>query len=100
MSLRYEQYRALQLARKLLVEIINKPHSQWTACALKSKAAQALRHFPALTDKGEPFFSKDTLTVDEVKHAVYIPRLIPETDDDDTSIQMFDTHEQSEGMER
>jgi len=86
MSLRYEQYRSLLLAKALLLEIINKPHAHWTAHTLKRRAAQAMRHFPCLTEKGEPDWSRDTMTVDEVKHVVYIPRLIPEKDDDGLDI--------------
>jgi hypothetical protein len=66
MSLRYEQYRSLLLTKRLLAAILVNPHSHWTATDLKERASQALKHFPPLTENGEPQWSKDRLTQDEI----------------------------------
>ena len=61
MSIRIEQYWALQHTRRFLVAILSNPHKHWTAKSLKCEASRCLKHFPPLTRKGEPMFSIDTI---------------------------------------
>ena len=58
MSLKYQQYRAILRAKDLLSDIVN-PGKNLTIEEIKERAYSALYHFPALTEKGEPIFSKD-----------------------------------------
>lgn len=59
MSLRNEQYQSLKSVKELLHQILEKamPRSE-----MKKRIIQALRHYPPLTDKGEPIFSQDEIT--------------------------------------
>jgi hypothetical protein len=62
MSLRYEQHRALLKARTLLRDMLDPAKRPKKAGEMRHRAADALRHFPALKDSGEPICSSDTFS--------------------------------------
>ncbi len=64
MSLRYEQYWSLRRTREFLRELMVHK-GRITKKELRDKAYRCLRHFPALTEKGQPMWSKDEFTEDE-----------------------------------
>lgn len=64
MSLRYEQYWSLQKTKAFLRELIMRP-GRWSKAELRKEAGSCLRHFPPLTEKGQPMWSKDEFTEDE-----------------------------------
>ena len=70
MSLRYEQYQSLKSVKELLHQILYKtmPRSE-----MKKKIIQALRHYPPLTEAGEPIFSQDEFTADEFFESIIKP---------------------------
>jgi hypothetical protein len=59
MSLRYEQENALLLTRELLLDLLNTTTRPKTVKELKERARRCLRHYPPLTQDGEPMFSND-----------------------------------------
>jgi len=63
-SLRYEQYWALEKSKNLLVQLLNTKTRPTTVQELKRRALSCLRHFPPLTVTGKPIFSQDNLTKD------------------------------------
>lgn len=65
MSLRYEQYTALRRTREFLSSLIRYPTRTMTG--VKLEALRCLRHFPPLTEAGEPMFSRDEFTTDTVE---------------------------------
>jgi hypothetical protein len=66
MSLRYEQYLALLKAKSLLLDLLYPSTTPKTKKELKNKIYRALKHFPALTENGQPIFSKDPFTKDDI----------------------------------
>jgi hypothetical protein len=65
MSLRYEQHRALLKARALLRDMMDPQRRPRKAGEMRHRAADALKHFPPLTDAGEPLWSGDTFSPPE-----------------------------------
>lgn len=63
MSLRYEQYRSLQLTRQFLRDLLW-GEVRLTKTETKRRASQCLRHYPFLNDVGRPMFSQDSFTDD------------------------------------
>lgn len=63
MSLRYEQYRALQLTRELLRDFLT-GSVKLTKKETRERASRCLRHYPFLNEKGRPMFSQDSFTDD------------------------------------
>ena len=63
MSLRYEQYWALRNTREFL-RLLLTPDRPKLVKDIKEQAYRCLRHFPHLTDAGEPMFSTDPFTED------------------------------------
>ena len=59
MSLRHEQYRALKRSRDLLCDLLEPSRRPKTVKDLRLRVVSALRHFPLLTEAGEPMFSQD-----------------------------------------
>ena len=59
MSLKFEEYNALKSTRDFLFEILHRPVRSWTSEELKGKSRNCLRHYPLLTESGEPMFSND-----------------------------------------
>ena len=66
MSLRYEQYRSLKMTQDFLKLMFTKECPK-TKKELRAHAYRCLRHFPCLTETGEPMFSQDTITIDNTK---------------------------------
>jgi hypothetical protein len=66
MSLRYEQYWALLKAKNLLVDLLHPSSTPKTKKELRDRIYKALRHFPALTENGQPIFSTDPFTKDDI----------------------------------
>lgn len=64
MSLRYEQRAALLKSRELLIDLINPQKRPKTVKELKMRASAALRHFPVLDKRGEPYWSNDPFSDD------------------------------------
>lgn len=60
MSLRYEQYRALRSSRDFLTSLLHSSTRPRTAKELKARAYACLRHYPMLTEAGQPLFSQDS----------------------------------------
>jgi hypothetical protein len=59
MSLRFEQRRALLKARDLLRDLLDPKRRPKTVRELRERASSALRHYPFLTERGEPMWSQD-----------------------------------------
>jgi hypothetical protein len=59
MSLRYEQRAALLKARDLLRDLLDPQRRPKTVKELRQRASSALRHYPALDERGEPMWSQD-----------------------------------------
>ena len=59
MSLRYEQRRALLKSRELLYDLLNSKKRPKTVRELRERASCAVRHFPVLDERGEPYWSLD-----------------------------------------
>jgi hypothetical protein len=59
MSLRFEQRRALLKARDLLRDLLHPSTRPKSVKELRERASCALRHFPFLTEQGEPMWSND-----------------------------------------
>ena len=64
-SLRYEQYNSLKLTQHFLRDIL-----RWEGPMrkrdMRERAYRCLRHFPFLHESGQPIWSKDEFTKDEV----------------------------------
>jgi hypothetical protein len=65
MSLRYEQHRALRRSRDLLCDLLEPSRRPKTVKDLRLRVVSALRHFPMLTESGEPMWSQDNFTPPE-----------------------------------
>jgi hypothetical protein len=59
MSLRFEQRNALLKARQLRRDCLDPKKRPKTVKELRERAYSALRHFPFLTEQGEPMWSQD-----------------------------------------
>jgi hypothetical protein len=59
MSLRFEQRRALLRSRELLYDLLNPQKRPKTVKEMRQRVSSALRHFPFLTEQGEPMWSND-----------------------------------------
>jgi hypothetical protein len=64
MSLRYEQYWSLLRTREFLKELLTRP-GRWTKKEMRAETLRCLRHYPPLTAKGQPMWSRDEFTEDE-----------------------------------
>jgi len=64
MSLRNEQYNSLRKTREFL-RLLMTPQRPKRAKEIKEMAYSCLRHFPFLTENGEPMWSQDPFTKDE-----------------------------------
>jgi hypothetical protein len=73
MSLRYEQYWSLLRTRDFLRRLLTSPRLPQKE--LKREASSCLRHYPFMTDKGQPIWSRDPFTDDD-------PRLYLKQDDE------------------
>lgn len=62
MSLRYEQYNAIKLTKILLYDLLDTQNRPRRVHELKQRVYKCLRHYPILTERGEPIFSKDNLS--------------------------------------
>jgi hypothetical protein len=58
MSLKREQYQALQRSRQLLYELLDSKTRPKRVSELRDRVARCLKHFPPLDENGEPLFSK------------------------------------------
>lgn len=67
MSLRYEQYRALQITRDFLRGLIDPRKTKRIPSEIRKRAYRCLRHYPFLNDVGRPMFSHDTFNLEEEK---------------------------------
>jgi len=65
MSLRYEQYEALRRTRELLHELMFTETRPKTVKEMKARVSRCLRHFPPLTETGQPIFSNDPWSDDK-----------------------------------
>jgi hypothetical protein len=63
MSLKYEQYRALKYTQELLFDLIHAKSRPKNVTELKERVRRCLRHFPPLTEHGEPMFSNDNINL-------------------------------------
>jgi len=61
MSIRIEQYRALQYSRDFLCDLLNPVRTPRVPKAVRERASRCLRHYPHLDMYGEPMFSKDDI---------------------------------------
>jgi hypothetical protein len=64
MSLRYEQYEALRRTKELLYDLLDPKKRPKNVKDIKDRVSRCLRHFPMLTEKGQPIFSRDPFTQD------------------------------------
>jgi hypothetical protein len=65
MSLKYEQYYALYKTQRFMRDLIMNPIPK--AKELRQRAHSCLRHFPFLSKRGEPIFSKDDFECPKIK---------------------------------
>jgi hypothetical protein len=63
MSLKFEQYRSLKMTREFMWDLLDPQKRPKTVLELKKRAGNCLRHFPMLTEKGKPIFSRDNFDV-------------------------------------
>ena len=59
MSLKHEQRNALLKARQLLRDCLDPKKRPKTVRELRERAHSALRHYPFLDERGEPYWSED-----------------------------------------
>ncbi len=59
MSLRCEQYYALQKTRQFLRDLMTTDTRPKKGSELKDRAYSCLRHFPTFDEHGKPLFSRD-----------------------------------------
>jgi hypothetical protein len=64
MSLRFEQEASLLMTREFLLDLLNTSTRPKTVKDLKERARRCLRHYPPLTQDGEPMFSNDGFSLD------------------------------------
>ena len=64
MSLRYEQYRSIQMTREFLSDILTVDRHPKTRTAMRDRASRCLKHYPMLHDNGQPMWSQDEFTED------------------------------------
>jgi hypothetical protein len=57
MSIRKEQYQALLRTEELLRDLVNPKKRPKTQKEMRDRVSRCLKHFPRLTDEGEPIFS-------------------------------------------
>lgn len=60
MSLRIEQYRALNMAKEFLFDMCDPKKTPRVPSDVRRRASHCLRHYPVLSENGEPIFSKDS----------------------------------------
>lgn len=65
MSIRTEQYRALQMTRALLRDLLDRSKTPRVPKEVRERAYRALRHYPLLMENGEPVFSRDEFELEE-----------------------------------
>lgn len=68
MSLRYEQYRALDRTRNLLLDLLDPEKRPRSVKLLRGRVMGCLRHFPPLAVDGEPLFGKDDFDTPPLSH--------------------------------
>ena len=67
MSLRYEQYWSLLKTKTLLQELLTVDKYPKTKREMRDRVYSCLRHFPPLLKSGEPMWSRDPFTKDELQ---------------------------------
>ena len=72
MSLRYEQYYSLKKTQTFLRELLLRP-GRWSKAELREEAGSCLKHYPHLTEKGQPMWSKDEFTEDDKAYFIAPP---------------------------
>ncbi len=58
MSLKHEQYNSLLRTQEFLYDILDPKKRPKTQKEMKDRVRRCLRHYPFLSEKGEPIFSK------------------------------------------
>lgn len=66
MSLRIEQYRALKITKEFLFEMLDPKKTPRVPGDVRRRASRCLRHYPALSENGEPIFSKDSYGIEHI----------------------------------
>jgi len=66
MSLRYEQYNSLAATKRFLKDLLTTQQYPQTKREMRDRVHRCLRHFPFLHESGQPIWSKDKFTKDEV----------------------------------
>jgi len=64
MSLRYEQYRSLELTKEFMYDLLTVDKYPKTKKEMQKRVLQCLRHFPFLLENGQPRWSEDEFTTD------------------------------------
>lgn len=59
MSLRNEQYEALLRTRELLQDLSTSENYPKTRKEMRERVRRCVKHYPPLTEEGEPMFSKN-----------------------------------------
>ena len=59
MSLRFEQYRALQYSATFMSDLLDPKKTPRVPKRVRERAYHCLRHYPYLAPNGEPVFSND-----------------------------------------
>ena len=75
MSLKFEQCWALARTRSLLYDLVTPECRPKTVKELRNRVFRCLRHFPPLTDTGEPMFSSDGFALQDSGEVSLIDRL-------------------------
>jgi hypothetical protein len=65
MSLRYQQHESLRRTRELLYDMLFTQTRPKTVKEMKQRVMRCLRHFPPLTEAGQPIFSNDPWSDDK-----------------------------------
>lgn len=65
MSLRDQQYKAIQRTRTLLADLINAQKTPRVPRAVRDRAYSCLKHYPHADPNGVPVFSRDPFGPDE-----------------------------------
>ena len=63
MSLRYEQYRSLQMTQQLMFDLLKPRFRPKTIKELRIRVLRCIRHFPFLDTYGKPMFSTDNFAL-------------------------------------
>jgi len=58
MSLKHEQYNSLLRTRELLYDLLDPKKRPKTQKEMKDRVKRCLRHYPMLSQEGEPHFSQ------------------------------------------